>query len=186
MKRIILLSLFLLVSSVSFAQWSFDARIGANASTFDASKTRQALGLKAGAGAEYTLSDLFALRSGLYFSMKGASMEGARRFEYDGDKIYRSSYLELPVLASFRFDVARNFRLALNVGPYAAYRLGGKKNGLTDVKDFDAGIDAGLDFILHNRWVIGAGCQYGLMKVGKLGTEKVNNINYSLLFGYKF
>ena len=179
-------ALLFLSTAAGFAQWTFDVRAGVNAATFDAGNTRMALGLKAGAGAEYAFSDLFALRPGLFFSMKGASLENARRFEYDGDKIYRSSYLEVPVWASFRFDVARNFRLAVNAGPYAGYRLGGKSKELTDVKDFDAGIGAGLDFLIGRRWVIGAEGQYGLMKVAKLANKSLNNINYSLVFGYRF
>ena len=186
MKRIILLSTLFFLSTAGFAQWTFDVRAGANASTFDVGETRQALGLKVGVGAEYAFSELFAVRPGLFFSMKGASQEGARRFEYDGDKIYRSSYLEVPVWASFRFKIAPGFRLALNAGPYAAYRIGGKKNGLTGIKDFDAGVAGGLDFLIGKRWLVGVEGQYGLAKVGKLENKSLNNITYSLMVGYRF
>ena len=180
------MSALFFLSTAGFAQWSFDVRAGVNAATFDAGNTRSALGPKAGMGAGYAFSELFEVRSGLFFSMKGASMEGARRFEYDGDKIYRSSYLEIPLRVSFRFGLSPNFRLALNAGPYAAYRIGGKKNGLTDVKDFDAGLGAGLDFLIGKHWLAGVEGQYGLMKVGKLENKNLNNISYSLLLGYRF
>lgn len=186
MKRTILLSVVLvLFSTVGFAQWSFDLRAGANASTFSTGETRMAIGLKAGVGAEYAFSDLFAVRPGLFFSMRGAS-DGTHRFETNGDRISRLSYLEVPVWASFRFDVARNFRLALNAGPYAAYRISGKPDGLTDVKDFDAGLAGGLDFLIGHHWVIGGEAQYGLTKVARWDTKKQNSITYSLMLGYRF
>ena len=183
MKKILILTLIIAASVPSGAQLQWDARIGANVSQFSEGDAGMKLGLKAGVTAEYAFSDLFALRPGLYFSMKGSS--GDTKFAADFPSAYNLSYIEIPVLASLRFRVTDGFKLALNAGPYFAYRINGKPEGLVGTKAFDMGAEAGLDFVF-GKFAFGPAVQYGLTRTARFGDRKLHNINYSLTFGFRF
>lgn len=181
MKKLIFAILATVAVTSASAQFAWDARIGANASQFSEGGNMMKLGLKVGAGVEYGISDLFALRSGLYFSMKGASKD--KDFAIGKEESINISYLDLPLMASFRFPVTSGFKLALNGGVYGALRLN-DPDLVADPATADFGVAAGLDFIFSQRFVMGAEVQYGLADVAKNSSMK--NINYSLVFGYRF
>ncbi len=183
MKKTILIGVALVAMTftTTSAQIVWDVRVGANASQFSEGGNGLKLGLKAGAGVEFAFSELFALKPGVNFSMKGSSVDG--KFGIGEKESFNLSYLEVPVLASFRFPVTRGFSLALSVGPYGAYRLN-NPDWADGLERFDAGVDGSLDFVFNRRFVIGAGAQYGLLDVSK--DHSLKNINYSLTFGLKF
>lgn len=183
MKKIFLVLMITTVAAVANAQVKWDVRVGVNVSQFSEGDAGLKLGLKAGVNAEFEFSELFALRPGLYFSMKGSSED--TKFASDFPSKANLSYIELPVLASFRFPVKNNFSLALNAGPYFACRVNKEPDMLPGVNTFDMGVEAGLDFVF-GKFVFGPGVQYGLTEAAKYGTTKLHNINYSLTFGYKF
>ena len=184
MKKIFAVSIIMAAAvAVSNAQVNWDVRVGANVSQFSEGDAGLKLGLKAGVAMEYAFSDLFVLRPGLFFSMKGSSDD--TKFAAGFPKDFNLSYIELPVLASFRFPVSGNFSLALNAGPYVACRINGKPDALPDSEAIDFGAEAGLDFVF-GRFVFGPQVQYGLNKVAKVAGESYHNINYSLTFGMKF
>lgn len=158
----------------------WDVRIGANVSQFSEGSDKMKLGVKAGAGFEIGFSKLFALRPGLFYSLKGASTDGS--FAIGGSNALHLSYLEVPVLAAFRFGITPGFTLAINAGPYAALRLNNPDKAPT-ARRGDFGVDCGLDFIF-GKFVFGPEVQYGLTKV--LPEIGARNINYSLTFGYRF
>lgn len=184
MKRVIFILLAVFMASVSYAQLSWDARVGVNLSGVSEGNMTMKFGLKGGVGAEFGFSDLFALRSGLFFSMKGVS-DAKNPFDLSPDNTFRLNYMEIPMLASFRFPVCDKFSMAFNAGPSLGYRVSKKKDWMGELKSFDVGIDAGIDFILNKKFVIGVEGQYGLSQIVK-GNNDLHNINYSLLFGYKF
>ncbi len=183
MKKTIILLCFLAATAAANAQLSWDARVGANVSQMSEGKTRMKLGLKAGAGVEYGFSDLIGLRSGLWFSSKGYSLD--KTFAIGGDKAVGLYYLELPVQAAFHFKVSEKFGLALNGGLYAAVKLNDPDElKAFDTNAFDTGVDVGLDFLLGNHFVVGGGVQYGFMEVVKDSGSK--NLNYGITLGYRF
>lgn len=184
MKKVIFVVLIMLVVSVCYAQMSWEARIGANLSGVSKGDVSMKFGAKAGVGIEYAFTSLFAIRPALFFSMKGAT-DGKSPFDFSPDETLKLNYVEIPVLASFRFKVVENFSLALNAGPSFSCRLSKKPDLLTDLNAFDIGANMGLDFVLHKKFVIGVEGQYGLSKLTDKGDEP-HNINYSLSFGYKF
>ncbi len=181
MKKTLILTAVLLCAAVAAnAQFRLDVRAGANVSQFSEGDAGLKLGFKAGVTAEYGFSKLFALRPGVYFSMKGSS--DTTDFAIDFPSSSNISYIEVPVLASFRFPVTKGFSLAVNAGPYAALRV---NDSVPGAERFDMGVDAGVDFVF-GHFVFGPNAQYGLTKVASAGGVNYHNICYSLTFGYKF
>ncbi len=179
MKKIVLTLLAVMAVSATFAQIKWDARLGAVVSKFTETDTKMKLGMKAGVGVEFDLGQQFSLRPGLFYTMKGSSKDDS--FATSNDKAFNLSYLEVPVLASYRFDITQSFALAVNAGPYVGLRLNSPDWG-RGLKAADFGLNVGLDFIF-GKFVLGPEIEYGFTKVG-LGDDK--NLAYSLCLGYKF
>lgn len=182
MKKILLATALLLSAAAANAQVSWTVRAGANLSGIENNRSDMKFGWKAGAGMDYSFSKLFSLRPMLYYSTKGCSYGKA----FSPDATLRLGYLELPMMASFHFDLGKNTSLATNIGPYAAYRVAGKSLP-SDVKfnKFDAGAGIGIDFINHG-FVIGIEAQYGFTKLAATPAGNLHNVNYSLSVGYNF
>ena len=114
----------------------------------------------------------------------------------DGNSI-NAMYLELPVMAAARFNVADNTNLVVNAGPYFACGIAGKTKfdlgndterkvdtfGDDALKRFDAGLGVGVA-LEFGRIIAGLDGQFGLVDVQKLGNPK--NMNFSIVVGYKF
>ncbi|OAV63760.1 hypothetical protein Barb6_03566 [Bacteroidales bacterium Barb6] len=100
-------------------------------------------GFKIGAGVDYAILDNLSLQSGLFLSQKGAKYE-EKDNEGKYTVTYSPLYLEIPVLAAFKFPVADNVKLSVSAGPYLAYGLGGKAKieGSNDV--IKGSVDANL------------------------------------------
>ena len=74
------------------------------------------IGFKLGGGFEYAFDNTWSLQPSLFLSTKGAK---------DGNSI-NAMYLELPVMAAARFNVADNTNIVVNAGPYLACGIAGK------------------------------------------------------------
>ena len=183
MKKCKVVFIALLIASSSFAQVSIDARVGGNLSGISESGLTMKFGAKAGLGIDCSLSELFALKSGLYFSMKGAS-DAHTSFDFFPENTMNLNYLEVPILASFRFQVAPKFAIAINGGPSISFLMNKKQSGSAVMSSTDVGANMGLDFVFNNKYVIAVESQYGLSELTK--DSKQHIINYSLMFGYKF
>lgn len=185
MKKMILMAAFALSVGLANAQISWMARVGANVSGIENADSQMKLGWKVGAGADYSFSKLFSVRSMLYYSTKG-STQGSSTMGFFPDEALKLGYLEMPVLGSFHFALGKNTSLAANVGPYIAYRITKSPSDTPiDYKKFDAGIDCGLDFGIK-KFVIGVEAQYGIATLAKTAGDNLHNITYALTFGYKF
>ena len=183
MKKTVILGILLLSALAANAQLRWDIRAGVNVSQFSEGGAGLKLGIKAGVSAEYGFSQLFALRPGLYFSMNGSSED--RNFASGFPAGCNLSYIELPVLASFRFPVTSGFALALNAGPYMACRINKEPKLMPSASTFDTGIEAGLDFVF-GHFSFGPSAQYGLTNAVKTDAMSLHNICYTLTLGYKF
>lgn len=183
MKKTLVFTILLFTAFAANAQLSWDVRVGANVSQFSKGSAGLKLGIQAGVTAEYGFTPLFALRPGLRFSMKGSSDSWS--FASGFPSRYNLSYLELPVLASFRFRLSDKHVIAVNAGPYIGYRINKERKALPGSNAFEAGLEAGIDFIF-GRFVFGPSAQYGLTKVATTGEGALHNLCYSLTFGYKF
>ena len=146
------------------------------------------VGFKLGGGFEYAFTDTWSLQPSLFLTSKGAKK--------DGNSI-NAMYLELPVMAAARFNVADNTNLVVNAGPYFACGIAGKTKfdlgndterkvdtfGDDALKRFDAGLGVGVA-LEFGSIIAGLDGQFGLVAVEKVGNPK--NMNFSIIVGYKF
>jgi len=173
MKKSALFILFALISVAGFSQITgWNAKVGMNISS----------------GFEYAFDNTWSLQPSLFLSTKGAKK--------DGNSI-NAMYLELPVMAAARFNVADNTNIVVNAGPYLACGIAGKTKidlgndterkydtfGDDALKRFDAGLGVGVALEL-GKVIVGLDGQFGLVDVEKTGNPK--NTNFSIVLGYKF
>ena len=183
MKTFLFAVFFVLTAMVTTAQTTVDARLGGTLSGLSEGDWTMKFGLKAGLGVDHAFTDLFALRSGLFFAMKGAS-DAETSFDYAPSTSMDLNYIEIPLLASFRFPITGQFGVALNAGPSFGYRVSKDPEGWTDVNSTNLAFDAGIDLVFSSRYEIGIEGQYGISELAK--DSRQHTITYSLLFGYRF
>ena len=101
MKKSALFILFALISVAGFSQITgWNAKVGMNISNYTGDADLNAkIGFKLGGGFEYAFDNTWSLQPSLFLSTKGAKK--------DGNSI-NAMYLELPVMAAARFNVADN------------------------------------------------------------------------------
>lgn len=173
---------------------------------FDGFDQKTKIGFNIGAFVDWGITESFYIQPGLYYSNKGVKFEAKE--DSDIKMKVNLSYLELPILASYRFTLTDNMKLHINTGPYLAYGLGGKikfepkevadeMGG--DLKAFDEeeGDLKRFDF----GWSFGAGVNFSAIYVGvkyDLGFSniagdsydeedvKIHNRNFSVSVGYTF
>lgn len=144
---------------------------------------------KIGFGLEYPLSSNVSLMPSLEFAWKGTEQKndllGGSHLTLD------LFYVQVPVVFAYRVNLADAWNMTLKAGPYAAYAVsdkikyeanGNKYDSSADVKKFDAGLDAGIDFEYH-RFVFGVEAEMGFMK---LYETNVKNLAFYATLGWKF
>lgn len=192
MKKSLILVLFALVSVVSFAQVSWNAKVGMNMSNFTGSDSEgdMKIGFQAGVGMEYAFSDMWSIRPSLMFTTKGSKASSG---EYTAKST--PMYLELPIMAAASFSIAENQNIVVKAGPYLAYGIAGKNSsnveGAEDsdffvdgVKKFDAGLGVGVAYEI-NKFFVDVTGEFGLAKLMD-GDNAPKNLNFSIGVGYKF
>ena len=137
MKKGLIFVLFALVSIVSYSQLSWNVKAGMtmnNVTKIEDSKMK--LGYTFGVGVDYAINDMWAVQSGLNITAKGTKIEEDDSDEYGKDVETRKInpvYLEIPILAAVKFQVADNMKFSVNAGPYLAFGLGGKSKTSYDL-----------------------------------------------------
>lgn len=91
------------------------------------------VGFNLGVIYDYGFSEHFYLQPGLYFTTKGAKAkysysEKEEDYSWSEETKYKInlSYLEIPILASYRIALGDNVKWHINAGPYIAFGIGGK------------------------------------------------------------
>lgn len=190
MKKSILFIMFVMLSVAGFSQITgWNAKVGMNLSNYSGdADLNTKVGFKIGGGFEYAFTDTWSLQPSLFLSSKGAKMDGSS---------INAMYLEVPVMAAARFNIADNTNLVVNAGPYFACGIAGKTKidmnndmelstntfGDNGLNRFDAGLGVGVAFEF-GRIIAGLDGQFGLVDVEKAGNPK--NMNFSIVLGYKF
>jgi len=137
------------------------------------------------------------IKSGLFYTGKGCKFE-----DKYGDVVYSPAYLEIPILASYRYDFSEAAQMQLNFGPYLAYGIGGKAKDDDDEEDFfgsdsdtnrfDAGLQIGAGITVNQHYYFGVAYQWGLTNVMSNNHDKSNdgltihNKNFMINVGYTF
>ena len=164
----------------------------------------------AGVSVDFPVLESFYVQSGLYLSQKGFKGED-NDYEVDGKYTAEANpmYLEIPVLASYRYNFSDAAQLQFNVGPYFAFGVGGKFKEKTTygsrtsehefdyfgseddekswgAKTFDCGMQFGVG-ITFSKIYVGCAYQTGLTNVtkGDHGGSFKNN-NFMINLGYNF
>lgn len=168
--------------------------IGINYSSLDIDDaTSSRNGFHGGLFLEYNIIKSFALSSGVSYVVKG----------FDGKRgEARMSYIQVPILASWRFETPTKVMFHLNIGPYIAYGIGGNIfftpftlktsyyfdqdsfGGEGFFKDYDAGVILGGTIQL-NKIRFGLSYEYGLVDIAEV-FDSMHNRNISISLGYIF
>lgn len=135
MKKLLIVIVCVLaaVNGVNAQVVNFGVRAGMNVATAggnfkdgikDYMDFKSRVGFHVGVIADVELSEKFYLQPGLYFTTKGLKAEDKEGSYFDIK--YNLNYLELPILASYRFNLSDNVQWQINAGPYFAVGVGGK------------------------------------------------------------
>ncbi|HMF73668.1 MAG TPA: porin family protein [Flavitalea sp.] len=163
MKRLLFLAL-VLVSTAGFSQgFQFGVKGGVNVSNYTGGDLENSalVGFHGGATLGFLLGDHFAIQPEVLFSAQGAKIEGIG----SNKEKFKVSYLNVPVLAKFRFTGG----FYLEAGPQVGFKLDENipDNTIENfAKDLDLSLAAGLGY--HSPIGLGFGARYiaGLSKVG--------------------
>lgn len=159
---------------------------------------------KLGVGLETPLTENFSLMPSFEFAVKGCK----REYSWDDASLSEKvnlTYIQLPIMAAYRFNATDRLNIAAKLGPYFAYALSGKYKG-TYIEDnqnynddydifedgeggkrFDAGLIIGVDFEF-NRFVAGLEYERGFTNLFDSTEDEVEIKNSAiyLTVGYKF
>lgn len=205
MKRVVLFVLALTMSTGAFAQMSWNVKAGLNVSNhLGSSDANPIAGVKAGIGMEYRINDLFSIQPSLLIATKGTKYEYSSMLATTNVKV-NQTYLELPVMAAFRFDIGGNNNVVIAAGPYFAFGIGGKTTvdgslssiiwnvdtgntfGSNRMNTFDCGLGAGVTFEF-GRFFAGVDTEIGLMRLydSSVRSDNIKNVSFSVGVGYRF
>jgi hypothetical protein len=169
--------LFLSVTTQSFAQLKFGAVAGLNFPSMSTKSLpsgvtkKTTVSFNLGGIAEYSLSDVYGLQSGLILSGKGLTIE-----QSPVKQSISPLYLEIPINAYYKLNVG-NYKVHLFAGPYLAFGIGGRiettgagssnksadiKFGTateSDMKGTDLGLNIGAGMEVKNLLIT---LQYGM------------------------
>ena len=190
----------------------FGIRAGLNLSNMSMSEDNVSVSLDSrasfhvGVVADIPLMQSLYVQTGLFLQDKGAKYEEGTLTE-----TAKPMYLEIPVLASYRYNFSDAAQLQINVGPYFAYGISGKykweyeigESGDKDffgsydyddtfgAKRFDCGLQFGAGMTFASHYYIGFAYQLGLTNIADLpssyeGDYSVKNKNWMISLGYTF
>lgn len=193
MKKFLMTAVLGMFALAGFSQVKWDAKFGMNFSNMTKIDESKAFpGFTLGVGMDYGFNENWSLQSGLMISSKGFKFK-----EGDWKDKYRPIYLDIPILAAYKFNISDNTKFVINAGPYLAIGLGGK-NKETDEEDiklfdkdgydwkrFDLGIQYGIGLELSDRYLINLTGQNGFISPVD-GGDDPKNMTFSIGVGYRF
>lgn len=198
MKKLFVLALLAMFSTVTFAQITWNAQAGINMSSIsDMDDAKMKVGYQVGVGMEYAITDMWSVRPSLLFITKGAKTD-----ILGSDVKLNPMYLQLPVMAAANFDLTDTMKFVAKAGPFIGVGIGGKaklEEGNVEVKqdffgddegqaggkrfEFGLGIGAGLEF---GKIMVNLDAMFGLTKVADFEEVTPRNMTVALSVGYKF
>ena len=152
MKKILsLLFLGAAIALPSHAQWSIGLHSGAGInsmvrSSFYTSQTYEdRAGFSAGLSSEYMFNEWLGLRFGADILQKNyrTVYNNSEMARYGCNEDFRNTYLQIPVMADFRFGPAK-WRIHLLAGVYGGYWLSSRESGTINHVGLDPDDDANI------------------------------------------
>lgn len=199
MKKFLMTAVLGMFALAGFSQVKWDARVGMNFSNVTKADNTKALpGFQLGVGMDYGFSENWSLQSGLMISSKGYKFDYKDEYYNESYKA-RPIYLDIPILAAYKFNISDNTKFVINAGPYLAFGLGGKYNYdegedpkiFKDYEDekgwkrFDLGIQYGIGLELSDRYLINLTGQNGFISPVD-GGDDPKNMTFTIGVGYRF
>lgn len=197
MKKFLMTAVLGMFALAGFSQVKWDAKFGMNFSNMTKDSEAKALpGFHLGVGMDYGFSENWSLQSGLLISSKGYKYK-----EGEYKETTRPIYLDIPILAAYKFYISDNTKFVINAGPYLAFGLGGKNkvDGIDESekvfgddgwKRFDLGIQYGVGLEIGEHYLVNLTGQNGFISPydfpdGYDG-DKPKNMTFSIGVGYRF
>ena len=200
MKKFLLTAVLGMFALAGFSQVKWDAKVGMSMTNLTGDMDGDMkIGYNVGVGMDYAFSEDWSLQSGLNFTGKGAKDEGVK---------VKMNYVELPILAAYKFALGENMKFVVNAGPYLAVGLGGKmtvdgedggsvklfskEDGAEEalMKRFDLGIQYGIGLEVGEHYLVNLTGQNGFINPlnDKVWGEELStkNMAFSISVGYRF
>ncbi len=229
MKKAILLSAVVAFSFGAKAQLSIGPEVGFNVSTFTGAtdKYTSYMGGRFGLNTNFRIAGDLYLQPGLFYSSKGGNtvttstqdlaqlanlgalgtllgggLGNLTNLTVTNNISYKINYLQLPVLAVYKFKAGESGQFFVGVGPYAAFLIDGryKQSSIssiagvnintnedraiikdTDISSFDFGVNGNVGYE-HNS---GFFCR-GFYEMGISDNTVGKNAGFGLSLGYYF
>ncbi|MGO5522674.1 porin family protein [Phocaeicola plebeius] len=195
MKKFLMTAVLGMFALAGFSQVKWDAKFGMNFSNMTKAEGTKALpGFNLGVGMDYGFSENWSLQSGLMISSKGYKVKD----EYKD----RPIYLDIPILAAYKFNISDNTKFVINAGPYLAFGLGGKckfdeggdyklfkgEDGAdAEYSRFDLGLQYGIGLEISDHYLINLTGQNGFICPWDIDEgDKPKNMTFSIGVGYRF
>lgn len=192
-------------SSKAEKGFSLSVQLGLNLSQFTHSTLWNSTkaGLNVGLMVEKPILNSLAVKAGILYTMKGSVGNNNGGFGGNLKTTFSPSYLEIPLLASYRLQWNDNIRYSFDLGPYFAFGLHGKdkkkysgSNIMNDshteinlfteqLKRFDFGLQFGPSIVFKERYSAGLIFDTGLLNVSNMGGN-IGNFTFMLNLGYTF
>lgn len=129
------------------------------------------------------------VQTGLFLETKGA------KEKYNGNKTsFSTTYLQIPVMAELKGEVARNTSLFVDLGPYFAYGIGGNYDSDSSIlptgslftnilNRFDCGLISGVG-VVYSKIKFGVWYETGFVNISNVEdySFKTRNLMFSLSY----
>lgn len=134
--------------------WNFGVEAGYVANTLAVEEYESAArnGFKFGVNAEYTLGDHISFESGLAYIRKGATTSGDNMWNsrVSSIKFAEMNYLQIPLMAGYKFDLGKHFSIKPEVGGYFAVGINGD-SFITGVDNYNQPYEARVNTFSHTE-----------------------------------
>lgn len=192
MKKIFMIAALALVTATAGAQ-NWKAEVGAGVTQYNGDADSDGkFAWQVGAGYEFKVVGNFSIQPYLYLIDKGGKGDGLKSNAY---------YLEMPVLASYRFDVGHGISVVPQIGPYFSVGIFGKTkedvyggNGEkvkydTFSNDALKNRDIGLTFKVeaeYQKYSFGVRYDMGVTDNNNSDGGSIKNSTWMFSLGYRF
>lgn len=207
--RILLTIVIIIPFGIKAQSWNYGLEAGyvnSDLSVCDNSATSRS-GFKFGANAEFTLRNSISFESGLSYIRKGAIVTGNNMMNtaISSIRFAEMDYLQIPVMAGYRFNLGNDFSLKPELGAYFAVGINGD-SFVTGIDSFNQPyekrvgtfsgangvpyrpcnrVDGCLSFAINAKWLhIGIKVEYdlGVATSSFYGNGKQRCLSTSLIY----
>ena len=131
------------------------------------------------------------IQTGLFLETKGS------KEKYNGSKTsFSTTYLQIPVMAEFKGEVARNTSVFIDLGPYFAYGIGGNYDSDSSVlptgslftnilSRFDCGLTYGAG-VIYKKVKFGVWYETGFVNISNVEDYSIKTRNLMFSLSYIF